>query len=68
MNEIQELREASRRIRKTLGASAGESAANDLADLLDSLIDRVGKLERNKVDVIPIVPMQSPPLGMQTVE
>ena len=60
MNEIQELRNASRRIRKALRVQVGESAGNDLADLIDSLIERVQQLERNKVDVTPIVPISTP--------
>ncbi|MBP87602.1 MAG: hypothetical protein CMJ64_12905 [Planctomycetaceae bacterium] len=67
MNEIQELRDASRRIRKALCIQVGEQARNDLAELIDSLIDRVQQLERTKVDVMPIVPTAAPSSGMHTV-
>ena len=68
MHDTEELRNASRRIRKALAVQVGEQAGNDLADLIDSLIDRVQLLERNKVDVMPIVPVPPPLVGMQSVK
>ncbi len=42
--------------RKSLCNQLGESAGNEIADLVQQLIRRVELLERTKVDVTPIVP------------
>lgn len=68
MNDTEDLRNASRRIRKVLCVQVGEQAGNDLADLIDSLIDRVQQLERNKVDVMPIVPPATPSPTVQLAD
>ena len=65
MDETEELRVASRRVRKAMCVQVGEEAGNDLADLIDSLIDRLQQLERKKVDVMPIVPIDAPAASMQ---
>ena len=43
--------------RKSLCKQLGDAAGNELADMLQQLLRRIDMLERNKVDVTPIVPM-----------
>jgi len=43
--------------RKALSVHLGETAGNELGELLQQLLDRVEQLERTKVDVTPIVPL-----------
>ena len=43
--------------RKSLCNQLGDTAGNELADMLQQLMRRIDMLERNKVDVTPIVPM-----------
>ncbi len=43
--------------RKSLCNQLGDAAGNELADMLQQLLRRIDMLERNKVDVTPIVPM-----------
>jgi len=42
--------------RKSLANHLGESAGSEISNLIMRLIARVEQLERNKVDVTPIVP------------
>jgi len=41
--------------RKALCVQLGEAAGTEIADLVQHLIRRVNELERNKVDVTPVV-------------
>lgn len=43
--------------RKALSVHLGESAGSELGELIQQLLDRVNHLERTKVDVTPIVPL-----------
>ena len=43
--------------RKSLCNHLGETAGNEVADLLQHLASRVDHVERNKVDVTRIIPM-----------
>lgn len=43
--------------RKSLCNHLGEQAGNEVADLMQALMSRISQLERNKVDITPIVPM-----------
>jgi hypothetical protein len=45
--------------RKALCVHLGESAGNEIANLLQSLAERVTQLERTKVSVTPIAPHDS---------
>ncbi|MGE0759022.1 MAG: hypothetical protein AB7F89_14165 [Pirellulaceae bacterium] len=45
--------------RKALCVHVGESAGVEIANLLQSLAERVALLERSKVSVTPIAPMDS---------
>ncbi|MBP87495.1 MAG: hypothetical protein CMJ64_12350 [Planctomycetaceae bacterium] len=42
--------------KKSLCVHVGEDAGKEITALLEALIRKVEELERNKVDVIPIVP------------
>ncbi len=54
--------------RKALSVHLGESAGSELGELIQQLLDRVDKLERTKVDVTPIVPLDlvATPASSQT--
>ena len=43
--------------RKALRVHLGDSAGSEVGELLQQLLDRVEQLERSKVDVTPIVPL-----------
>ena len=43
--------------RKALSVQLGESAGSELGTLIQQLLDRVEQLERTKVDVTPIIPL-----------
>ncbi len=43
--------------RKALSVHLGDSAGSEVGELIQQLLDRVEKLERTKVDVTPIVPL-----------
>jgi hypothetical protein len=43
--------------RKALSVHLGEAAGSELGTLIQELLDRVEQLERTKVDVTPIVPL-----------
>ena len=44
--------------RKALSVHLCESAGSELGELIQQLLDRVEQLERTKVDVTPIVPLE----------
>lgn len=44
--------------RKALCVHIGDEAGSEITELLQTLIARVEKLEKTKVDIMPIVPMQ----------
>lgn len=52
--------------RKALSVHLGESAGSELGDLVQQLLDRVEKLERTKVDVTPIVPLDLVPTSVNS--
>ena len=43
--------------RKALSVHLGEAAGSELGRLIQQLLDRVEQLERTKVDVTPIIPL-----------
>lgn len=43
--------------RKSLCVHVNEQAGQELADVIEFLLDRIEQLERGKVDVTPIVPV-----------
>ena len=43
--------------RKALRVHLGDSAGSEVGELIQHLLDRVEQLERTKVDVTPIVPL-----------
>ena len=43
--------------RKALSVHLGEAAGGELGELIQQLLERVEQLERTKVDVTPIVPL-----------
>jgi len=51
--------ELSFRSRKALSVHVGEAAAADIINFLEQLTERVEQLERGKVDVIEIVPINT---------
>ena len=52
--------------RKALCVQVGEPAGSEIANLLQSLADRVAQLERTKVSVTPIAPRDSVNLMSKT--
>ncbi len=44
--------------RKALSVHLGDSAGREVGELIQQLLERVEKLERTKVDVTPIVPLE----------
>jgi hypothetical protein len=54
--------------RKALCVHVGESAGNEIANLLQSLVERVAQLERTKVSVTPIAPRDSINLMAKAVD
>ena len=44
--------------RKALSVHLGEAAGSELGELIQQLLDRIDELERTKVDVTPIVPLE----------
>ncbi len=53
--------ELSYRSRKALSVHLGDAAGSELGNLLQELLERVEQLERTKVDVTPIVPLDLVP-------
>jgi hypothetical protein len=51
--------ELSTNCRKSLTVQLGEAAGSELADLLRRMADRIERLEKSKVDVIPVVSRQA---------
>ncbi len=45
--------------RKSLCNHLGEAAGNELAEFLQHIADRLENVERNKVDVIPVIPKRA---------
>jgi len=43
--------------RKALSVHLGEAAGGELSELIQQLLNRVEQLERTKVDVTPIIPL-----------
>ena len=46
--------------KKALCVHVGEDAGQEIASLLDALVQKVEELDRKKVDVMPIVPPAAP--------
>ena len=45
--------------RKALAVHVGEEAATEIVDFLETVAQRVARLEKGKVDVMPIVPINA---------
>lgn len=54
--------------RKALCVQVGENAGSEIATLLQLLVEKVDQLERTKVSVTPIVPLNSANLMRDSAE